>query len=101
MFEDELSRVVQPGWYSHPMIGLMKVYKAGGMTRYCGIRKDRNGRFMSMRPNILSESIAKKIKTVPIPPGLIEDKKHMPSNIKGMYHDIISDRVAEAEIGAE
>lgn len=101
MFEDELKVAVQPGWYSHPMIGLMRVYEAGGMTRYCGIRKDRYGRFTSMRPNILSESIAKKIKIVPIPPGIIEDKKHMPSDIKGMYHDIISDRVVEAEIGAD
>lgn len=83
--------IVKNGWYSHPNIGLMRVYQVKSFTKYCPIRKDSDGGFVAMRPNMMSSSIAKNISIVPIPPNFILDKKRMPSALKEMYHDIMAD----------
>jgi len=79
---------VAAGWYAHPNIGLMRVFETKNMRKFCPIRKDGNGRLMSMRPSLLTEEIAANIKVIPLPPGVldIQDKDHMPAEVKKFYH---------------
>ena len=80
------------GWYAHPNIGLLRVFETRGERKFCSIRKDGAGRFVSMRPTLLSSDIAKDIKIIPLPPGVldVQDKDHMPVEVKVLYHKINS-----------
>jgi hypothetical protein len=80
------------GWYAHPNIGLMRVFETKGIRKFCPIRKDGNGRFTSMRPTFLTDDIAACIKMIPLPAGVldIQDKDHMPVEVKKFYHRVNS-----------
>lgn len=74
------------GWYSHPNIGLMRVYKDKGTTKYQPIRKF-NGKFFAMKPNTVFSDIAKDMKVVPLPSN--HPSNAISEELKSYYHSII------------
>lgn len=92
MSKREDAPLIGAGWYAHPNIGLLRVFETKGEYKFCAIRKDGNGRFMSMKPTLLSSDITKDFKVVPLPPGVlnVQDKDHLPAEVKKLYHKVDS-----------
>lgn len=89
-----MNKKIDNGWYSHPNIGLLKVFTKDGLQKLCPIRKESitggKTRFVAMRSCILTPEIAARMKPIPIPPNFIEDRRHMPTELRVMYHQIVS-----------